>query len=193
MKKYLILAVILLAPLAFTACTKKTNEDGVNKQNFDKQGRRMPDFGQPERNPDSMGLVTKVLGNEITILKIERPERSSGDEDSEENDSKEDKKTLSSGANTRMPGMGMRGAGRGERNSEDFDEEAMIERMKEMSTGEITFTVPVGIQMLKSDTESEEAEMIEANLSDIETNSMITVWLNENIEDRRVAEFVLVR
>ena len=38
---------------------------------FDEFGRRMQDFGQPEEESVIRGLVTRVVGNDITVLKIE--------------------------------------------------------------------------------------------------------------------------
>jgi hypothetical protein len=89
-------------------------------------------------------------------------------------------------------GPGMGGGDRGDR--ENGDE--MIEMIKERATGKETIIVPVGIKMLKfssEDTEQRKREMIEANLSDIKSDSIITVWLNGDITDRQIADFVLIR
>ena len=65
--------------------------------------------------------------------------------------------------------------------------------MKELGGEEVVVTVPVGIQMLKADdTEEGSPDMIEATLSDIEKNKMITLWLNDSVSDRAVAEFVMI-
>ncbi len=79
----------------------------------------------------------------------------------------------------------------------------MLARLQEMSTGEEKIVIPVGIRMLKPDTAATNTnngdrvagrsrEMIEATLSDITADKMITVWLNSEITDRKVAEFVLI-
>ena len=197
MKKYLMLAIILLMSFSLSACSSgeaEQEQKKLNEQKFDEQGRRMPDFGQPERGSDLMGLVTKVVGNEVTILKIERPERGTGEFSDLSDEEKEEKRaTLGGTSGTRMPGMGG-GRMSGGTNRDNIDEDAMIEKMKEMSTGEETFVVPVGIQMLKPDTTSEDKpEMVEASLSDIKTDTMITVWLNKDVTEKQVAGFVLVR
>lgn len=196
MKKTLILVILLFISLSFTACSKnEVQNKSQNNQKFDEQGRRMPDFGQPEGSPSLMGLVTRIVGNEVTILKIERPERGTGEfaEKNQAKNTEEEKVTLGGTTRTRVPGIGGGRMGGG-MNKEKVDTDAMIERMKEMATGEETFTIPVGIQMLKSDTSSgDKPEMIEASLSDVKTDAMITVWLNEAVSEKQVAEFVLIR
>lgn len=156
---------------------------------------RRPDFGQPERMSDLRGLVKSSIGNEITLLKIERPQRdedelNQGDK-TEEKEGGEETRALSMSGGGGMPGMGrgMRGGGAGE-----DDEEQRLERMKSMASGEETVLIPVGIQMLKPDSsaDSKEPQMLEATLEDIKTDTMIQVWLNESVSDRKVAEFVLI-
>lgn len=179
---------------------KNTDE----RPNFD---RRMPDFGQPDEQADIRGFVVDVVGNQIKILKIERPQNGEGrpegmpdfqgelEGDAKATESAEQTtRTLGSmgGAMGGRPGGGfMRGGNR------EMDEDAqaqMIERLKSMSSGEEEITIPVGIKMLKPDTESDSKEpnMIEASLSDVKTNTMLTVWLNDEVTDRNVAEFVMV-
>ena len=70
----------------------------------------------------------------------------------------------------------------------------MLERMKEMAASEETVLIPVGIQMLKPDSESESEKltMVEASLADIKKDTMLQIWLDENISDREVAKFVLI-
>ena len=47
--------------------------------------------------------------------------------------------------------------------------------------------------MLKaSDEGGRNPEMLEASLSDINTDASITVWLNTSITDSKVAEFVII-
>lgn len=207
-KKNLSLFLILfLATTIFTGCSKQqtqTTNQVNNQSGAQMPERRMPDFGQPETDPQVTGIVSNMIGNEITILKIERPEPGEGGEgmpgfgmnaNSENNEVNTENKALQLGG-TQMggrPGGGfMRGGTR-----PDMDEDAqaqMLERIKEMSTGEETVIIPVGIRMLKPDTEAESREptMVEASLEDIEENKMIQIWLDESITDRNVASFVLI-
>lgn len=164
---------------------------------------RRPDFGQPKEEPDVRGLVSSITGNEVMILKMERPEfdREQAEDDvaEEDNEGGEGEQTRTFGVGGGMSGMGGgpgRGMGRSDEGGE-MDKEAsaqMLERMKEMSSGEETVLIPVGIQMLKPDTSADgkQPAMIEATLEDITANKMIQVWLDDSVTDRQVAEFVLI-
>jgi imidazoleglycerol phosphate synthase glutamine amidotransferase subunit HisH len=77
-------------------------------------------------------------------------------------------------------------------NREDVDQEAMIEKMKEMGAVEETIVIPVGIQMLINETEEKNSEIIEASLVDVKTDKMIQIWLDESVEDRSIASFVFL-
>lgn len=186
MKNNLKLAFFILAVIAITGCVakQKPSEQSSPEGKIDQMGRKMPDFGQPEGQAEIRGLVTGIVGNEVTVLKIERPEAVG-----KRGETDDKKKTLSTGGTPRIPGMGMRKGGA----SNEDDKSEMIEKMKEMGADEVTVTIPVGVQMLKPDTTTEGApEMLEANLSDIEKDAMISIWTNKNISDKQVASFVLV-
>ena len=91
----------------------------------------------------------------------------------------------------RFPGAGG-GMGRG-MNMDTDQQAAMLERIKAMSTGDVTVTIPVGIKMLKPDTEiTDKMDMVEANLSDITKDKMINVWLDESESENKNASFVLI-
>ncbi|PLX20642.1 hypothetical protein C0584_05375 [Candidatus Parcubacteria bacterium] len=202
MKKTFIFGVFTFFALTLlTGCSNGSNSNTVTSSSPTRQGQiddfRRPDFGQPDRASDVRGLVKTLTGNEVTILKIERPQNQEGDTEDfrrseTNNDSNTNAPVLSTGR--RVPGMGPgMGMGRGQRlEGEDFDEEAMLERFKSMSTGEETILVPVGIQMLRPSSSELGAEMVEASLEDIKENTMIQVWLNEEVEDRMIADFVLI-
>jgi hypothetical protein len=171
---------------------------------------RMPDFGQPERPADIMGLVESVVGNEVTLLKIERPQRPDGASGDVANDGQTATEGQVSRERTRTNaggdrpgggnmmfgpggGAGMRGGPGG--GSVDGDAQAaMLERMKEMSSGKVTVIVPVGIQMLKFDTSAaninEGPKMVEATIADIKKDKMVNVWLDETASG--TAAFVMV-
>jgi hypothetical protein len=70
----------------------------------------------------------------------------------------------------------------------------MLEKMKAMSTGEEIVVIPIGIQMLKSgdNTAGEKAEMVEASLKDMTADKMVTIWVDGNVKDKKVASFVLI-
>ena len=197
MKKVLYLTMFFVVIFGLSACNKNQTSQNTDV-NFENREFRRPDFGQPERKTDISGLVKLIIGNEVTVLKIDRPERGEGvgigifdEKDSEEENTEKASAPSFGGTSGRMHGMGggMRSGG----NLDADAQTAMIERMKEMSTGEEKVLIPVGIKMLKPDTENtEKREMIEATLSDIAKNKMINIWLDENSGDRNIAFFVLI-
>jgi hypothetical protein len=95
-----------------------------------------------------------------------------------------------------MPGGGRGGnvAGGGVAGENADSRAQMLAKLKEMSTGEETITIPVGIQMLKSSTNTDNGkrEMVEASIADLSADKTITVWLNAAVTDKKVAEFVLI-
>jgi hypothetical protein len=110
----------------------------------------------------------------------------------------QNKPSISLGASS-LPGggrMGAPGEGRmGGIGGQDSGSRAtMLEELKKLSTGEEKIMIPVGIQMLKAEvnTETKKREMVEATLSDINADKMITVWLNAAVTDKKVAEFILI-
>lgn len=203
MKKPLFAIMALLAIFALGGCSQKQADTGNNIA--DKQNFRMPDFGQPEKAADVSGIVKSVIGNEITIIKIERQKRTENQENNHEeniDNSREQAKALSMTGTTgmngpmgsgRMPGAGRVGGGMGGREMNADEQTAMLERLKAMSSGEAVVTIPVGIKMLKPDTTSAKGmEMIEASLSDIIKDKMINIWLDESSADKKIASFVLI-
>lgn len=195
MKKTPIFLFIFLSVLiGLTGCAGK-NQIVQNNQT-EVEGFRRPDFGQPERNPDIMGLVKSVVGNEVTILKIERPsDEERAAKRSEMEASGETPKAI--GINSGSVPTGGRGMGMGGGlKPEGVDNADIIEMMKQRSTGEEVVTIPVGIRMLAPDstvTDAKEPVMREGTLEDVKADEMISIWLNQDVTDRNIAEFVLFR
>ncbi len=197
MKKIVVLA-LFIAIFVFSGCTKEQTQKQDNTVNKDDFAMRRPDFGQPEREVDIRGLVKSIVGNEITILKIDPSTRfarsgQDGEQEGEENDKDQKSGSLGIGmtGGGRMSGMG-RGSRPGSGEVDAGMQTEMLERMKEMSTGEETILIPIGIQMLKPSDNIEKIEMVEATFEDVDQDKMIQVWLNQDITDRKVAEFVLI-
>jgi hypothetical protein len=200
MKKVLSSAILLLFLVSLTACGVNNNTQTANGN----QDRRMPDFGQPDRPADLNGFVQSVTGNEVTILKIDRPQRPESTETSAEGENGSETRdgapminSFGSGQRPIGGGDGMRGGFNGGPPGEQDESTraAMIEKMKAMSSGSEKIIIPVGIQMLKRDTSSSttgQMNMIEANLTDLTADKMIQVWLNQSITDKKVAEFVII-
>jgi len=206
MKKTLIfMSMILAVGFLTTACSNSTNikenktesENGTGSSSSTSNrpdGVRMPDFGQPDRAPDVIGIVKSIVGNEITILKIDRPNGGQGSATSTEQ-----RRSLNLSGATGVPGSGA-GLSGGMRSVSGgtVDRTQMLENLKRQSTGEVKLIIPVGIKMLIADTSAiadakVAPKMNEASLADVKQDKMLNVWLNQDVKDQSVAEFVFVR
>jgi len=213
MKKTIPLFIILVATAVFlSGCSSKSapSANGLNSNNpATKDGNqrkgRMPDFGQPDRTADLRGVVTTIVGNEVTVLKIaaNQGRRASSTPESNNASGTETAPTLSldgSGANRMRGGQGGfagpsdgPNGGPGASGSGTTDRAAMLTSLKAMSTGQEKIIVPVGIKMMKSESDSAgKRTMIEASLTDITADKMITVWLNTSVADKKIADFILI-
>ncbi len=186
--------VILFLAIISTGCGSQTEIQGVSS------GNRRPDFGQPDRPADIIGLVKSITGNEATVIKIDRSERAKREASESEGDGNSPEggeerggfnlKMVSGGGGGKMMGAG--GPGQG---TDEDSRAAMIERVKEMSSGEEKVIIPIGIRMLKPDLSSAakgQPEILEAVLTDITADKMINIWLDESATDKKVAEFVMI-
>jgi len=196
--------------LVLAGCVSKPSVSMINQNQSDskavKRGEprngRMPDFGQPERPADLRGVVTAVVGNEATILKIalnqgRRP--SSTEPNISSSTSGAPTLSLNGNANRARGGQGNFGGpggpegGPGMGDSSTTNRASMLANLKAMSTGQEKIIIPVGIKMMKSETDATgKRTMIEASLTDIIADKMITVWLNTSVTDKKIADFILI-
>jgi hypothetical protein len=101
---------------------------------------------------------------------------------------------ISGGSGARSGGPGFAGGGRAPGRDDEASRAERLEQLKKMSSGEAVVTIPVGIQMLKPDAAGAKGQpaMIEATLSDIKADKMISIWVDDSVTDRKIASFVLV-
>lgn len=205
MKKFLLLLTLLFGvSLTLSACSKPPVNNIQNSSNPQQNNggprSRMPDFGQPDRPADVRGVVKSIIGNEAVILKVDM-KAGRGDQNASSttgsNNIPGTRQTPSvslNGANGNRRAFSGGGPGGQGGSGTATDRTAMLERIKAMSTGEETITIPVGIQMLKasSDATAKQPMMVEATLSDIVSDKSITIWLASSITDKKVAEFILI-
>jgi len=199
-KKIIYFGVFLLVTGFLSGCStqKDTESAGDENSNVSRDEMRRPDFGQPERNPDLMGIVKSISGNEVTILKIEMPseeERSARLAEMGVTEDNTEKTPTAIGVGTGVGGgRGMMGGGRpggGDRSESD-----MVDMMKSRASGEEKVMIPVGIRMLKSEIGSDSKGtpvMLEASLEDVKQDTILNIWINKDVTDRQLAEFVFVR
>lgn len=208
MKRILIAATFLFAVLVTVSACSKTptvNNTPKNTENLMQtspggRGPRMPDFGQPDRVPDIRGVVKSIVGNEATILKIDmkagRGQNASSTPVNGDASNTRQAPAVSLSGNIRTGVGGGRNFGGpgGSGGTGVADRAAILERMKAMSTGEETITIPVGIQMLKASSEAtaKQRTMVEATLNDITSDKSVTIWLASSTTDKKIAEFVLI-
>lgn len=191
MKKTLIFVLFLSLPFLLSACS--LNNDN-NNENLVNEDFKKPDFGQPEEDPDIRGMVKSITGNQVTVLKINSEMRNNRENiasSSKKNEEGEETFSLNGNMPTSGPGGGMPGGGMRAGFAEGGEREDLMASLSEISEGEETIIIPIGIQMLKF-SEQKERVAVEANLEDISTEKMLTIWLDDTIEDRNVAKFVLI-
>lgn len=199
MNKKLILSMACFGlVLTLSACGTTQTPTVTDNNSF---APRRPDYGQPKTQPEIRGLVKSVIGNEVTILKIDRPQEATSTATSTESGAKTPILSLTGGTGDTggrpaggFAGGGNRPGGQGGGTNTETDRTAMLARMKAMSTGEEKVIIPVGIQMLKSDSSNtgKQRSMVEATISDITADKSLTIWLDTSVSDKKVASFVMI-
>jgi hypothetical protein len=214
MKRNLIISTTLLAfLLVLTGCSSQTGNNPSGQATGTAPGgrSRQADFGQPQRQADIRGVVKTMVGNEITVLKINMPttgqRASSTGGTGNAGSTTKNAPAFSLGGDTpgaapvdrrAAGGPGGGGFGGGDRGGAggngQTDRAAMLANLKALSTGEEKVIIPIGIKMLKSEINSstKKREMVEATLTDITADKTITIWLNTAVTDKKVADFVLI-
>lgn len=186
MRNKKILFSLFLLIFVFTACSSDSVSDSGTV--VDSEGTVLENFGQPEREAEINGVIKSISGNLMTVAIVEKQ---AGDNTEEETTG--DTAAAVGVTTTNIPGSGGGGGGGGTGSGDSSVSDAdRLEKLLERSTGQETLTVPVGIAMTKF-SEGEEREKVEAILSDLKSGSMVSVWLNPDVADRKVAEFVSIR
>lgn len=193
MKKTFAFILLIVLAVFLTGCGITGNKNGGNRNNYSREFRR-PDFGQPDSRPNITGLVKSIVGNEATVIKFELPEMGDSSEHAggEEGEGEPSRTRPNAGMAFGAGGSGNYRVMHGQAGGSG-GQSAMLERLKEMGGEEEKVIIPVGIRMLKFGAdEGSDREILEATLSDIKANKMISIWLDENITDRNIATFVLI-
>ena len=179
MKKVIIVigALLIFASLGYFVWQ---NNNSQNENNKISEKQEIVAFERPKEKADISGIVKTIIGNEVAILKIERPEVSN-DSNNENTDTEKDESERKTGS----------GGGMGQLNTETNDEEddERIERLKSMSVGEEKVIIPVGIKMLKNNA----GEAVAATLDDIKKDQMLMIWIDKDITDKNIATFVMIK
>jgi len=183
-KKNLLFLSLLFLVFGLSSCSSQ--ERVVDGNVVSDKVSDIDGFVAPEREAEINGVIKSIDANQIVVAIVERQSGGNAVAITEDGE-----KTVAIGGttDTRIPGSGMGGGSNRDSSISDADR---LAKLLERSTGQVTITVPVGIAMTKF-SEDGDGEKIEATLSDLKSGKMLSVWLNENIEDRKVAEFVSIR
>ncbi len=189
MKKVIIICIVFVFALLGYVWqnNKQTESNNISK----KDG--VSSFERPEEKADISGIVKTIVGNEATILKIERPGISenvdNGNVDTKNDESETEQESRPDGGMGMGMGMGGGMGGRLNTGTEDEESAERLEMLKSMSTGEERIIIPVGIKMLKSD----DGEATIATLDNITKDQMLMIWIDKTITDKNIATFVMIK
>lgn len=190
------LGLLLILSACGSSTTASLNSGGQTPAKNIGTNRR-PDYGQPTSSPEIRGLVKTIIGNEVNILKMDQVRGATSTEARASSTPRMPSLSLAGteSGGGRGPGGGFGGGrGQGGDTGAATDRTAMLARVKAMSTGEEKVIIPVGIKMLKADPNSSAGKrtMIEATLSDVIADKMLTIWLDNSVTDKKVASFVMI-
>ncbi len=159
----------------------------------------------PDREADIVGVVSAVSGNKITLLKLDAEDmpgagmgqapadgtQPSAKDDAGMSGTRPTRPAGDNNANRQMPQgdtgsmpSGQRPSGNTRTAGGKADNSAMITELKAKSIGEEVVTVPVGIQMTRMGGE--------AAFTDLTSDTLVRIWLNSDVDDAKVAEFVSI-
>jgi len=133
------------------------------------QSSNLPDnsLTQPERKLDVYWKINSIEWNEITLLQVDISK------DPTFNMSSDEKKKY----------------------MQSMDERARMALKEEIAKStlwEIKITIPVWIPMTKKESQWPTSPSIEASLADLKIGQYISIWLNNEIENQKIAEFVKI-
>ncbi len=159
--------ILLVVVLAIVAYFVGTSISGSSEDVSENAQTQTAVAEKPERKAEVYGKVIKMEGNIVTISEID----------------------LSAD-----PTIGMTTDEKRAYKQALSDEERMAlnQAIQSATLGEVTVLIPVGIPMTKKLETGPEAPEVEGTLADIANGSLLSVWTNVDVTDRKVAEFVKI-
>ncbi len=172
--KTTILIFVLLFSLTLVSCSKqdtttddKTKTETNVENNTANTVSSQDNTVQPDRKMDMYGKITWIEWNEVTLLQVDTSKDPTFDMTPTQK-----KKYMQS-----------------------MDEQArtaLKEEINKATLWELKLTVPVWIPMTKKEAQWPDAPNLEASLADLKVWQYISIWVNPEVTDRKVAEFVKI-
>ncbi|MDD3145585.1 MAG: hypothetical protein PHV23_05780 [Candidatus Gracilibacteria bacterium] len=154
--------LFILATLVITSCSSDTT---TNTSSLD--STIVTTSNQPDRKMDIYGKIISMEGNEITLSQVDTSKDPTFNMTTEEK-----KKYMAS--------------------LDDAERTSLKEEINSAILGEVKITVPVGIAMTKKTAQGADAPNVEASLADLKVGGYLSIWLNMDITDKKIADFVKV-
>ena len=173
-KKLFLISIAIVSLASCSNSSKEIETDKINNLENDvnveesvKDEQVTETTAQPDRKMDVYGKITWIEWNEITLLQVD----TSKDPTFDMTPTEKKKYMLSMDEAART---------------------ALKEEINKATLWEIKLTVPVWIPMTKKEAQWPDAPNLEASLADLKAWQYISVWLNTEVVDRKVAEFVKI-
>jgi len=122
---------------------------------------------QPDRKTDIYGKISSMEWNEITLLQVDTSKDPTFSMTSEEK--QKYMRSLDESARTTLK-----------------------EEINNSTMWEVKLTIPVWIPMTKKETSWPDSPTIEASIADLKVWQFISIWLNNQVNDQKIAEFVKI-
>lgn len=164
--KKILLPFFIMTTLFLASCTNTETTDKTNISSENKQNQDISS-AQPERKVDIYWKITSIEWNEVTILQVD----TSKDPTFNMTPTEKKKYMQSMDESARM---------------------ALKEQINSATLWEVKVTIPVGIPMTKKTAQWPDAPNIEASLADLKNWQYLSIWINSEIVDTKIAEFVKI-
>lgn len=160
--KKILLPILIITTLFLASCTSSETTNETNTTQT-----QDTTSAQPERKVDIYWKITSIEWNEVTILQVD----TSKDPTFNMTPTEKRKYMQSMEESARM---------------------ALKEQINSATLGEVKVTIPVGIPMTKKTAQWPDAPNVEASLADLKNWQYLSIWINSEIIDTKIAEFVKI-
>lgn len=213
-KKIIALIIILLiGGAAFIYLSKQGGPGSIHKNGKNSGAQTQASSSVPDRDPDIVGMIDSVNGNQVTILKfdpsviLDLPMIQNSNNSQKNNASKNAISLGQSGGGMIVGGgggggfnrsggsgstrTGSSGGGGGQNSgSSGSNRQTIIAEIKAVSKGKEMITVPIGIPIVKADAGSSGSKAQGGSFIDLTSDTMVKVWLSNTNDGKNTAGVV---